>query len=83
MAKSKKRTVTVPSYDWKITARKFVTQFLLVGLLAALLWASEEGLPGLILEHPQYAALLSLASAIIIAIFNYISHYKDTKEIEV
>jgi len=81
MAKSK--TMTVPSYDWKITAIKFIKQFLLVGILAGILWAVEEGIPELALEYPEYTALLSLISAVVVALYNYIKHYKDTEEVPV
>jgi hypothetical protein len=73
--------MVVPSYDWKITAMKFIKQFLLVAILAGILWAIEEGVPGLIAEYPVHAATLSLASAILVALYNYIRHYKDTEEI--
>lgn len=79
----KKKTAIVPSYDWKITAIKFVKQFLLVAGLAGILWMTETGIPGLVLEYPQYIGLLSLVSAIIVAVYNYIKHYKDEMEIPI
>jgi len=80
---TKTKTMTVPSYDWKITAIKFFKQFLLVAILAGILWSIEEGIPELVLEYPQYAAILSLISAVVVALYNYIKHYKDTEEVPV
>ena len=64
-------------YDWTITFKKFFYQMGLVALLAALTWAVETGLPGLSLSLPEYAAIFALVGAVIVAISNYIKHYKD------
>ena len=81
---ARKKTVRVVStYSWQKTAWKFIKQFLLIGVLAALLWATEQGIPDIIIEYPHYAAILSLVSAVIVALHNYIKHYKDTEEVEI
>lgn len=81
--KNKKKTIVVSTYDSAITLKKFIVQFILVGLIAALTWAVDTGIPSISLEYPQYSVIISLITAIIIAIINYLKHYQDTEEIEV
>jgi len=76
-----KKTKIVNTYDWTITLKKFFVQMLIVAAVAALTWAVDAGLPDLILNYPEYAAVLALVSAIIVAIINYIKHYGDTAEV--
>lgn len=80
---AKKKTMTVNSYDWKITVKKFFFQFLLVAIIAALTWAINEGLYDIMLDYPQYTAIISLVSAILVALVNYLKHYQDTEEIPI
>ena len=77
MANRKK--VAVPSYKISITAKKFILQFVLVGLIASLTWLITDGIQLVTLEYPQYAVIISLITAIIIAVINYLKHYKDTE----
>ena len=68
-------------YDWKITARKFLMQFILIAALAGLLWVIESGIPGLMIDYPAYVAILSFISSLIVAFYNFLKHYKDTDDI--
>jgi len=79
----KKKTMTVNSYDWKITLKKFFIQFFLVAIIAALTWAANEGLGNIVLEYPEYTVIISLVTAVVIAVINYLKHYQDTEEIPV
>jgi len=74
-----KKKVMIPSYEVSITLKKFVLEFILVGLIASLTWFLVEGVEILTLEYPQYALIISLGTAIITAIINYLKHYKDTE----
>ena len=77
------KTVAVNTYDWQKTAWKFIQQFLLVAIVAGLTWLVSEGLPELSLDYPEYAVLLSLISAVVIAVINYLKHYDDIEYVEV
>ena len=67
------------TFDWTITAKKFLMQFFLVGLVAAMMWAVEIGIPELAMGYPEYTIILSLITALTIALANYLKHYKDGK----
>ena len=67
------------TFDWKITVTKFFKQFFLVGLIAALMWAVEIGLPDIALGYPEYTMILSLLTAVVIAFANYLRHHNDGK----
>ena len=62
-----------------LTVKKFFMQFFLVGIIAALLWAVEIGLPELSLSYPEYSVILSLVAALVIAFANYLKHYQDSE----
>jgi len=72
----------ISTYDWTITVKKFFIQMILVGAIASLVWAVEEGIPELVLSYPQYATILAMLSAVVTAILNYLKHYKDSIEVD-
>jgi hypothetical protein len=75
----KKTKKVVPAYDSSITLKKFVLEFILVGIIASLTWFLIDGVEILTLEYPQYTLILSLITAIVVAIINYLKHFKDTE----
>jgi len=71
-------TVVEDGYNkWK-TIEKFLIQGAIVAIIAFLTYFVEVGFPGLQLEYPQYAAIIAMISAIVVALINYLKHYKDT-----
>jgi len=74
-----KKKVAVPSYEISITAKKFILQFVLVGIIASLTWLVTDGIEIITLEYPQYTVIISLVTALVIAVTNYLKHYKDTE----
>jgi len=74
-----KKKVAVPSYKLSITAWKFILQFVLVGIIASLTWLVTDGIEIITLEYPQYTVIISLVTALVIAVTNYLKHYKDTE----
>jgi len=76
--KPKYVTKTVNTYDPWITLKKFLIQAGLVALVAFLTYWVDTAIPQLMLDYPQYMAILSMVTAVIIALVNYIKHNQDT-----
>ena len=70
-------TETIRTYDPWITIKKLLTQAGLVALIAVLTYFIDSGLPELALEYPEYAAIIAVASALIVATLNYLKHKND------
>jgi len=80
MAKKPKLvTARVSSYDPWITVKKVLFQALLVAVIAILTYFIDTGLPQIMLEYPEYAAIIAVASALIVALLNYLKHMNDTQ----
>jgi len=76
--KPKYVTKAVSSYDPWISIKKFLIQGALVALVAFLTYFVNTGIPELMLEYPAQIAILSMTTAVIAALINYIKHYRDT-----
>jgi len=71
--------INLSTYDPWITLKKLIGQALIVALVAVLTYFVDIGLPELALEFPEYAATITLVSALIVALLNYLKHKDDSQ----
>lgn len=81
--KPKYVTKTVKSYDPWISVQKFFIQATLVALVAFLTYFVDTAIPGLILEYPQYMAILAIVTSIITFAINWVKNHNNTIEVKV
>jgi len=64
--------------DPLISIKKLLIEAFTVGVIAVLVYLIDIGLPGLALEYPEYAILLTLLTAFIAGLVNWLKHRNDS-----
>ena len=78
---NKKTPKMVPAYEFSITLKKFFFELIIVGVIASLTWYLTSGIEMLTLEFPQYVGFLTITTAIVAAVINYLKNCNKMKEI--
>lgn len=78
---TKTKTIEVKSYDLGITIKKLLIEAATVGVISTLVYLADVGIPGLVIEYPQYAIIIMAAAAFVRGITNWSKHKDDLEEI--